>query len=70
MVAGWLAPAACSPTSSAATTGAVGLVAATTLNDTVYRNDSMLAWNEALVRIAAERDNMQVLRWSERVLPS
>lgn len=44
--------------------------AATTLNDTVYRNDSMRAWNEALVRIAAERDNMQVLRWSERVLPS
>ncbi len=43
--------------------------AATIRSGTAYRNDNMRAWNETLYRIAAERDNVQVLRWSERVRP-
>jgi len=43
--------------------------AATNRSETAYRNDNMRAWNETLYRIAAERENVQVLRWSERVRP-
>ena len=43
--------------------------AATLRSETAYRNDNMRAWNDTLYRIAAERDNLQVLRWSESVIP-
>jgi hypothetical protein len=43
--------------------------AATIRTDTPYHNDNMRAWNEALLRIAADHDNLEVLRWSERVQP-
>ena len=43
--------------------------AATARTSTAYRNDSMRAWNDTLYRIAAERPNVEVLRWSERVRP-
>jgi lysophospholipase L1-like esterase len=34
-----------------------------------YRNESMQAWNVVLDRIDADRDNMAVLHWSQRVRP-
>ena len=43
--------------------------AATARTGTAYRNDNMRAWNETLYRIAAERENVQVLRWSALVRP-
>ena len=43
--------------------------AATARTNTAYRNDSMRAWNDTLYRIAAERPNVEVVRWSERVRP-
>jgi hypothetical protein len=43
--------------------------AATNRSATAYRNDNMRAWNDTLYRIASERENVEVLRWSERVRP-
>jgi hypothetical protein len=34
-----------------------------------YRNESMQAWNDVLQWIASERPNVEVLNWSERVVP-
>jgi hypothetical protein len=41
--------------------------AATARTGTGYRNDNMRAWNDTLYRIADERSNVEVLRWSEQV---
>lgn len=43
--------------------------AATVRSGSAYRNDNMRAWNEALYRIAADRENVQVLPWSQLVRP-
>ena len=43
--------------------------AATTRSETAYRNENLRGWNETLYRIAAGRDNVQVLRWSALVRP-
>jgi hypothetical protein len=43
--------------------------AATNRTETAYSNDSMRAWNDVLYRIAAERDNLVVVRWSDIVRP-
>lgn len=45
------------------------LDAATVRTDTAYANVHMQAWNEALVAVTADRPNVAVLRWSERVRP-
>ena len=34
-----------------------------------YRNESMQAFNRVLEWIASERENVEVLRWSQRVRP-
>jgi len=41
--------------------------AATNRTQTPYRNEQMRSWNEELYRIADERDNVRVVRWSDQV---
>lgn len=41
--------------------------AATNRAETAYRNDNMRTWNDTLYRLAADRENVAVMRWSEQV---
>ncbi len=43
--------------------------AVTTGVSSAYRNSSMQAWNDVLYRIAAERENVAVVPWSQLVRP-